>query len=104
MGVGGLCDKILCYPPPPWLNAACLSAMGTHVSVLCCTVFTAVRVSADNVWPLLLRFVRALPVYPTVRLGAALMLRFRWMVPFFGCPPFIPLAGVATTITEAGRS
>ena len=25
--------------------------------------------------------VRALPVYPTVRLGAALVLRFRWMIP-----------------------
>ena len=48
----------------------------------CCTPCTGVRVRAAHIWPLLLRFVPALPVYPTVRLGAALMLRFWWMVPF----------------------
>ena len=61
---------------------ACLSAMAADVPLLCCTPRTAVSVSAVHFWLLLLRFVRALPVYPTVRLGAALMLRFWWMVPF----------------------
>ena len=91
--------------PPPRLNTACLSAMGADVPLLCCTPCSAVRVSAAHFWPLLLRFVRALPVYPTVRLGAAFMLRFWWMVPLsYRCPHYIPLVGVAATITDAGRS
>ena len=32
--------------------------------------------SAAHFWPILLRFVRVLPVYPKLRLGADLMLRF----------------------------
>ena len=88
VGVGVLGDAFLCYPPAPRLNAACLSAMGADVPLLCCTPCTAVRVSAAHFWPILLRFVRALPVSPTVRLGAALMLRFCWMVPFLPLPSF----------------
>ena len=61
---------------PPRLNAVGLSAMGADVPLLCCTPGTAVRVSAAHFWPLLLRVVRALPVYPTVRLGGAPLLRF----------------------------
>ena len=63
-------------PPPPRLNDACLSAMAADVPLLCYTPCTAVRISAAHFWLLLLRFVRELPVYPAVRLGAALMLRF----------------------------
>ena len=56
--------------------------MAADVPLLCCTHFTAVRVSAAHFWLLFLRFVRALPIYLTFRLGATLMLRFWWMVPF----------------------
>ena len=75
MSVGVLGDAFLCYLPPPRLNDACLSAMAADVPLLCCTPCTAVRVSAAQFWLLVLRFVRALPIYPSVRLGAALMLR-----------------------------
>ena len=62
-------------PPPPRLNDACLT-MAADVPLLCCIPCTAVRVSAAHVRLILLRFVRALPVYPTARLGATLMLWF----------------------------
>ena len=88
MGVCVLGDAFLCYPPPPRLNYPCLSAMGTDVPPLCCTPYIEVRVSAAHFWLLLLQFVRALPVYPTVRLDAALMLRFWGMVPFLPLSSF----------------
>ena len=75
-------------PPPCRLNAACFGAMGAESPLLSCPPYTAVRVSAAHFRPLLLRFVRASPAYPTVRLGAALMLRFWWMV------PFLPLSSI----------
>ena len=88
MGVGVLGNAFLCYPPLRRLNDDCLSAMGADVRLLCCTPCAAVRVSAAHFWLLLLRFVRAIPVYPTVRLGDALMLRVWWMVPFFPLSSF----------------
>ena len=78
--------------------------MGADLSLLCWTPSTAIRVSAAHSCPLLLLFVRTLPVYPTVRLGAALMLRFDGWYPSYRCPTFILLVGVAVTITDAGRS
>ena len=77
-------------PPPPRLNPVCFGAMGAGVYLLCCPPRTAVGVNAAHFLPLLLRFVWALSVYPTVRLGAALMLRFWWMV------PFLPLFSIYT--------
>ena len=75
-GRGRLGRRFTVLPPPPRLYAACFGAMGADVPLLCGPPCTAVRISAARFWPLLLQFVRALNVYPTVRLGAALMLRF----------------------------
>ena len=69
----------------------------------CCTSCTVVRVGAVHFRPLLLRDVRALLVHPTVRLDAAHMLRFWWMIPVLPLSSFILLVGVAATITDNGR-
>ena len=90
MGVGVLGDAFLCFTPPPTLNAARLNAMVADAPLLRCTPCTAVRVSAAHFYPILLRFVQVLAVYPTVRLGATLMLRFWWMV------SFVPLSSLYT--------
>ena len=116
----------------PRLHAASFGAMVADIrATLYCAAppWTAVRVSAARFWSRLLLFVRALPVYPTVRLGAALALRIWWIVPFLqllfrtlltsfvlkwppllSCcehwhyPPFMLLVGVGADIapTDAG--
>ena len=89
MCVGVLGDVFLCYLSTPRLNATCLHAMGSNVPLLCCTTCNSVRVRAAQLWPILLRFVWASPVYPTVRLDAALILRLGWMVPFSALSSFL---------------
>ena len=87
MSASVLVDAYLCYPPPK-LNDAYLGAIGADVPLLCYTPCTAVSVSAAHICLFLLRFVRALLIYPPVRLGAALILRFWWMVPFLPLPSY----------------
>ena len=82
-----------------------LSGMGADVPSCVCTRCTAVRVSAANFWLHLLRFVRALPVYPTINLG-----RCSYVAVFVdsslltAAPIYIRVVGVAAMITDAGWS
>ena len=65
--------------------------MGAGIPLLCYTRCTAVR----SVMPIFICFTAVrvgVPTYPTVRLGAALVLRFWWMV------PFLPLSSFYTAI------
>ena len=56
--------------------------MAADVPLLCYTTCTAGEVGAAHFLLLLLRIVRALPVYSTIRQGAAHILRFWWIVLF----------------------